>query len=70
MSIVLITFQNVHLVIKADKLLRQRQFICKIVPVPEHISSECGMCIETNIANLQQLQQLLRGHRMEHTVHI
>lgn len=68
MSVAIITFQNVRLVIKADKLLQQQQIICKIIPVPEHISSECGMCIETNGESLQQIQQILNTHGIEHTV--
>jgi hypothetical protein len=64
----IITFENVRLVIKADKLLQQHQLICKIVPVPEHISSECGMCIEAKGDNSQKIQQLLNEHDIEHTI--
>jgi len=64
----ILTFLNVRLVIKADKLLQQHQLICKIVPVPEHISSECGMCIETNGENLKRIQQLLTEYGIEHTI--
>lgn len=68
MTETIITFKNVRLVIKADKLLQQHQLICKIVPVPEQISSECGMCIETNGANRQKIEQLLNEHGIEHTI--
>jgi hypothetical protein len=68
MSEVIITFRNVRLVIKADKLLQQHQLICKIVPVPEHISSECGMCIATNDENSQDIKQILNTHGIEYSV--
>jgi hypothetical protein len=57
----IITFTNVRQVIKADAILKQHGVMAKIIPVPEHISSECGMCIETNNAQLQEIDLLLEG---------
>ena len=68
MSEVIIIFMNVRLVIKADKLLQQHQLVAKIVPVPEHISSECGMCIEINKAAWPRVQQLLIEHGIEYAI--
>jgi hypothetical protein len=57
----IVTFTNVRQVIKADAILRQNKIIAKIIPVPEHISSECGMCIETNNEQTIQVGNLLAG---------
>ena len=61
----IITFTNVRQVIKADAILRQHHIMAKIIPVPEHISSECGMCIETNNAQLQEIELWLEGFVMK-----
>ena len=64
----ILTFESVRLVIKADKILQTNHIICKIIPVPEDISSECGMCIETNIGNHQMIQELLNNHQIKHQI--
>jgi len=38
-------FRSVHWVIKAEKVLGTKGIKTKIIAVPRHISSECGMCL-------------------------
>jgi hypothetical protein len=64
----ILTFASVRLVIKADKILQANNIICKIIPVPEHISSECGMCIETNIENHHVIRNLLNVSEINHQI--
>jgi hypothetical protein len=68
-NVTILTFQSVHQVIKADKLLAGQAIVCKIVPVPEQISSECGMCIETNDQNYQLIENLLNTQSISHQTH-
>lgn len=68
-KVTIITFQSVHHVIKADKLLASQGIVCKIIPVPEQISSECGMCIETNDHNHQSIDNLLNTAGIIHQIH-
>jgi len=49
MSRFIIVFKNIRQVIKADEALRNHHLPSRIIPVPETISSECGMCIELNL---------------------
>lgn len=30
---------------RVEKLLRDQSIACKMIPVPRHISSDCGVCI-------------------------
>lgn len=41
----LLLFSNVHMVMKADNVCRVNGIKCRVIPVPEHMSSECGMCL-------------------------
>jgi len=68
-KVTILTFQSVHQVIKADKLLASQGIVCKIIPVPEQISSECGMCIETNTNNHQLIDNLLTEQGIIHQIH-
>ena len=70
MPATIITFESVRLVIKADALLKQNQIICKIIPVPSHISSECGMCIETNSLNHDDIRRILLDHHIPHQINV
>lgn len=70
MSTTIITFESVRMVIKADALLRQHQIFFKIIPVPGHISSECGMCIETNPDNHERIHHLLSQHHIQHNINV
>lgn len=39
-------FQNARQVIQADQTCRKATVRVRVVPVPEQISSECGMCLQ------------------------
>ena len=65
----ILTFKTARQVIKADALLQHHQIISRIIPVPEHISSECGMCIETNAENTQHIQNILNNNHIDYQTH-
>ncbi len=31
--------------IRAEKILREAGLECKLIPVPRHLSSDCGVCV-------------------------
>lgn len=43
---ILILFQSIHYVIKAEKICLKTGIPCRIIPVPKEVSSECGMAIQ------------------------
>jgi hypothetical protein len=44
----ILTFESIHAVLKAEKLLKQGEFAHEIVPTPREISSDCGMAIRVS----------------------
>ncbi len=32
-------------VMRAEKLLKEAGFSCRLIPVPRHLSSDCGICL-------------------------
>lgn len=62
MSRTILTFENVRQVIKADQLFKQHGIVARIIPVPEHISSECGMCIEATTDQAEKMVAVMDAH--------
>lgn len=57
-GVLLLTFDGIHDVIKAEKLLKNLGFIPDLVPTPRALSSDCGMSIECPAADREKLQAL------------
>ncbi|MEA3503769.1 MAG: DUF3343 domain-containing protein [Bacteroidota bacterium] len=61
-------FQSIHWVIKAEKHLVKEKIEYKIIPVPKHISSECGMCIECQKENIEAIKSVLHSKNIIFTL--
>jgi len=59
MSKILIVFRSTHGAIKAEKALINAAIACTVIPVPRHISAECGIAIEINEADTRTAHALL-----------
>jgi hypothetical protein len=55
----ILLFANVHMVMKADRLLHNHDIFCRVMPVPENISTECGMCLIVEYETLDLCRILL-----------
>ncbi|MBN1955268.1 MAG: DUF3343 domain-containing protein [Anaerolineae bacterium] len=51
--------------IRAEKLLKQASIPPKMIPVPRHLSSSCGVCIRIARADREAAQQVLQQAGME-----
>jgi hypothetical protein len=47
--------------LKAERILQARGVPHKLIPVPRHISSDCGSCLRVNAADLEEICQLLQA---------
>lgn len=57
----LFLFDSVHDVIKSEKIIKMNNFDYQIVPVPSHLSAECGMCIEIDNERAGEMALLLNS---------
>ncbi len=64
----LLLFPNVHTVMKADRLCSGQGIATKAVPVPEHISSECGMCLLINTLDLVACKTVLEQYKISFSI--
>jgi len=45
MSKGVILFPSIHYVLQAEKLVKGKGFFFDLIPVPRHLSSDCGICL-------------------------
>jgi hypothetical protein len=56
------------MVMKADKLCQEQGIVCQAIPVPEYISSECGMCLSIKSADMMACIALFDQFEIVYTI--
>ena len=56
-----ILFASVSYALRAEKILKEAGIPFKLIPVPRHISSDCGVCIRFSPAYRKQIEETLAG---------
>ena len=51
--------------IRAEQLLHRADISCKLIPVPRHLSSNCGVCLRVERAEAEAARQVLEKARIE-----
>jgi hypothetical protein len=64
-----ITFESVYYVMKAEKMLKEKGWAVVLIPVPRHISSDCGIAIEMKGDNLDKVKDILEHNRLTHWIY-
>ena len=52
-------FKAVSYVLKAEKILKKEGIPHKLIPVPKHISSDCGICLRFEPAMQNKIEAAL-----------
>jgi hypothetical protein len=55
-----VLFQSVSQAIRAEKLLLGAGIPCKLIPVPRHLSSDCGVCLRFGQASRPRVEAALK----------
>jgi hypothetical protein len=56
-----VIFHSVHHAIRAEKLINEASIPCKLIPVPRHISSDCGVCLRFSAGFRSSVEDVLAG---------
>lgn len=51
--------------IQIEKLLLNNSIICKLIPVPRQLSSDCGVCVRVNKTEKEIIIKLLSAHKID-----
>ncbi len=54
-------FESVSHALRAEKLVKAAKLPCKLIPVPRHLSSDCGVCLRFNFEDQKAVEQILAG---------
>lgn len=61
---VILVYSTSH-ALRAERMLRGASIPCKLIPVPRHLSSDCGACIRIGRADVGIASQVLEGGQVE-----
>jgi hypothetical protein len=51
--------------IRAEHLLQRAGIACKLIPVPRHLSSNCGTCVRIDRDQVDAARRVLQEGRLE-----
>jgi hypothetical protein len=51
--------------LRAEKVLAEAGIACKLIPVPRHLSSDCGVCVRIERADQEAVLQALEAAQVE-----
>lgn len=61
---VILVYSTSH-ALRAEKVLADACASCKLIPVPRHLSSDCGVCVRIERADQEAALQALEAARVE-----
>ena len=61
---VILVFGTSH-AIRAEHLLQRAGVTCKMIPVPRHLSSNCGVCVRIERSDVEVAKQTLAEGKLE-----
>jgi len=54
-----ILFPSVHFALRAEKLVKEKGIPHKLIPVPRHLSSDCGVCLRIPWEKREEAMEIL-----------
>ncbi len=61
---VILVYSTSH-AMRIERMLIQENIECKLIPVPRHLSSDCGVCVRFQAADKEKIGQCLYAVNME-----
>lgn len=58
-------FHSTSLALRGEKLCRGEGIAVKLIPVPRHLSSDCGVCLRFPRAREERVRALFEGKALE-----
>ena len=50
--------------LRAESILQRMNIACKLIPVPRHLSSDCGLCVRIREADQKCVVESLEAERV------
>jgi hypothetical protein len=52
--------------LRIEKLLLNQHFVCKLIPVPRHLSSDCGVCVRVARNDMDTIKTILDENKVSY----
>jgi hypothetical protein len=56
---------SVSAALRAEKLLKKENLAIQVIPVPRHLSSDCGVCVRFERKDLRKVEEILTKSQLE-----
>ena len=62
-----ILFPSIYFALRAEKKSKEKGLSVRLIPVPRHLSSDCGVCLRISWEQRETIESLLKkeGVKME-----
>jgi hypothetical protein len=54
-----ILFPSIHFALRAEKMMKEKAISYKLIPVPRHLSSDCGVCLRISWEKKDEVIEVL-----------
>lgn len=61
-----VIFYSTSAAIRAESLAQKVNLKVKLIPVPRHLSSDCGICLQFNNEDQQSIKEILKKNKIEY----
>jgi hypothetical protein len=61
-----VLFESISAAVRAEKEAKKDWLKVKLVPVPRHLSSDCGICLRFDWTDLDNVQTLLSSRGLKY----
>lgn len=61
----MVLFHSISGALRAEKLLKAESVLLKLIPVPRHLSSDCGICVRFERADENKVEGILGRSKLE-----
>ena len=60
-----VLFDSTSGAIRGEKLAKKEGLKVKLIPVPRHLSSDCGVCLRCDAGDVELVRSILEAARVE-----
>lgn len=60
-----VIFYSTSGAIKTESLAKKQGLVVKLIPVPRHLSSDCGICLSFNFDDIHRIEKILSDNKVE-----
>ena len=64
-TFLLLAADSTHLIIKSEKLLKENEIECRIIPLPSDVKATCGLSIRLELEYKERADEILKSNGIE-----